>query len=76
MDLQGLLNDAFILAAPYLSKLVFIQGKLEMLSNFDDVKQLLLYIEQAEQEEENIQKQTDWRIFRIKIEQILEEREK
>ena len=76
MDLPGLLKDAFILAAPYLSKLAFIQGKLEMLSSFEDVKQLLLYIKQAEQEEETIQKQTDWRIFRMKIEQILEEKEK
>ncbi|MFX0062589.1 MAG: hypothetical protein ACFFC7_10465 [Candidatus Hermodarchaeota archaeon] len=76
MDLPDLLKDAFILAAPYLSKLTFIQGKLEMLSSFEDVKQLLLYIKQAEQEEEDIQNQTDWRIFRMKIEQTLVEKEK
>ncbi|MFX1252049.1 MAG: hypothetical protein ACFFCZ_10635 [Promethearchaeota archaeon] len=75
MDLPELLKDAFILAAPYLSKLTFIQGKLEMLSSFEDINQLLSYIKQAEQEEVDIQKQTDWRIFRMKIEQSLEEKE-
>ncbi|MFX0091497.1 MAG: hypothetical protein ACFFBD_07015 [Candidatus Hodarchaeota archaeon] len=73
MNLRELLDDAFVLAAPYLSSLAFIRAQLETLSTFENTQALLAYINQAEKDEETLQKQTDWRIFKSKIQSILEQ---
>lgn len=73
LRLQKVLNDAFILAAPYLSKISFIRNQLVKLSSFEHIDDLLAYIDKIEKEEDSLLKQTDWRIFKSKIRQILDQ---
>ena len=50
VDLQELLEEAFILAAPYLSNIAFIRDKIKEFSAFSDKLELIEYISQIEQE--------------------------